>query len=140
MAIKQKMARRNRISKPGWLLTAILLTLLVGGGLVTLCCAKNGEQIIPDDIPDSVMDYIKQNHLDAAPFIKEDMSWTKSSPVILDGYSRDFFTGDGWKVTVGHAVTAEVIYEVRTEHNGERIVWVGTVKDGTITEESYTKN
>ena len=120
-------------------MTAILVTVLVGGGLVTLCCDRNGDQTVTDDILTSVMDYIKQNHLDAAPLIKENMSWTESSQTILDGYSRFAYTSDGWTVTVGYAITPDVIYDVRAEYESEGIVWVGKVKSGIITEKSYTK-
>jgi len=99
----------------------------------------NGGQIMGGDMLDSVMDYIKQNHPDAAPFIKENIPWTARTEVLSDGYSRDVFTGNGWTVTIGHAVTAEVIYEVTAEYNDERIIWVGMIKGGVITEKSYTK-
>lgn len=98
----------------------------------------NGDQIMAD-ILSSLMDYIKQNHPDAAPFIKENMPWTKSSQVIKVGYTRYVYTGDGWTVTIGHPITAEVIYDVRVEYSSERIVWIGTIKDGVITEKSYTR-
>lgn len=125
---------------------AVRLAVIIGISLLVLCaCSEatpetNGVKIVPDQILNSVMDYIKQNHPDAAAFIKENMPWTKSSQVIKVGYTRYAYTGDGWTVTIGHAITAEVIYEVTAEYNDERIIWVGTVKDSAITEKSYTKN
>jgi len=98
----------------------------------------NGDQIMADMLS-SLMDYIKQNHTDAAPFIKDNMSWTKSSQVAKVGYTRYVYTGDAWTVTIGHAVTAEVIYDIRAEYSNEKIVWLGTIKDGVINEESYTR-
>lgn len=88
----------------------------------------------------SVMNYIKTNHPDAAPFIKEKMSWSESSSTKRIGYTAFTYTGNGWAVTIGHAVTAEVIYEIRAEYDSGKIVWTGTVKDNIITEESYTQN
>jgi hypothetical protein len=85
------------------------------------------------------MDYIKENHPNAAPFIRDNMSWTKSSQVIKVGYSRYVYTVDGWAITIGHAATAKVVYEVKAECAQEGIVWVGTIKDDIITEKSYTK-
>lgn len=134
-----KMVAASRIGKPGWLLTAILVTVLVGGGLATFCCARNRDQTVMDNILTSVMDYIKQNHLDVAPLIKENMSWTESSQTILDGYSRFAYTSNGWTVTIGYTITPDVIYDVRAECKSEGIVWVGKVKSGAITEKSYTK-
>jgi len=98
----------------------------------------NGDQIMVDML-NSVMGYIKQNHPDATPFIRETMSWTRSSQVISVGHTQYVYTSDGWTVTIGHAVTAEVIYGIRAEYNNERIVWVGMNKAGVITEKSYTK-
>jgi hypothetical protein len=134
------MAEGNKIGKLSWLLAAIVLAFLFGTGLMTVCCAGNGEQTVPKDMPNSVMEYIKQNHPDAAPFIKENIPWTARNEVLSDGYSRDVFTGGGWKVVIGHTITAKVIYGVTAEYSDEGIVWVGAVKDGTITEESYTRS
>lgn len=140
MARKAKTFGGNRTGKLSWHLATIVLALLFGTGLVAVCCAGNEGQTVTGDMLTKVMDYIKQNHQDAAPFIKENISWSARTEVMSDGYSRDAFTGDGWKVTIGHAIIPEVIYEVRAEHNDGGIVWVGTVKDGAVTEKSYTKN
>ena len=103
-------------------------------------CAGNGDQNMePEDIPKEVMNYIKEKHLDAAPFIKENIFWARSSGDMQVGYSWNIYTGDGWTLTVGHAVTPETIYDVKAEHEDEGIVWVGTIKEGVISEESYSK-
>jgi hypothetical protein len=86
----------------------------------------------------SVMDYIKANHADAAPFIKEGMKWTETVPAKRPGYTGVTYSASGWTVAIGHAVTAEIIYDVRAEYRGGKIVWVGIIKEGGITEESYT--
>jgi len=91
-----------------------------------------------DEMLNNVMDYIRTNHPDATPFIKENMSWTQSSSIKRVGYTEATYNGDGWTVTIGHAVTAEVIYEIKAEYHSGEIVWTGTVKNGAITEESYT--
>jgi len=57
--------------------TGILLVIIcLMAGLLSACGQPaaqelNGEQIMADDMLNSVMDYIKQNHPDSAPFIKE---------------------------------------------------------------------
>ncbi|MFC1892907.1 hypothetical protein ACFLYR_02560 [Chloroflexota bacterium] len=118
----------------------VLAALLVAVGLVTIGCAGNGNQnMTTEDIPKNVMGYIKQKHPDAAPLIRENVSWTRSSGDIKVGYSRYEYTGDGWTLTVGHAITPETIYDVRAEHEDEGIVWVGIIKEGVISEESYSK-
>ena len=92
-----------------------------------------------NEMLNSVMDYMKANHPDAAPFIKENIKWTKSVPERKVGYTDVTYAGSGWTVTIGHAITPEVIYDVRAEYPEKRIVWIGTVKDNVIAEESYTK-
>ena len=91
-----------------------------------------------DEMLNNVMNYIKANHPDAAPFIKENIPWTQSSSIKRVGYTEATYNGDGWTVTIGHAVTAEVIYEIKAEYNSGAIVWTGTAQNDTITEESYT--
>ena len=121
------------------------LVVIVGISLLGVCsCSEpvthetNGGEIMADDMLSMVMAYIKQNHPDAAPFIKEGMSWAKTSGPKQMGYTEATYTGDGWTVTVGHAVTAEVVYEVRAAYDKEGIVWRGTIKDDVITETNYT--
>lgn len=85
---------------------------------------------------ETIMDYIKHNHPDAAVLAEEEMSWTKSDMDIRPGYSRYVYTSDDWTVTIGYAMTLERAYDVRAEYT-ERIVWTGTIKDDVVSEESY---
>jgi len=120
----------------------LIIAVLIGG---SSCAPSNVQQdtntdkTMAEEMLNSVMNYIKANHPDAAPFIKEKISWTQSSSVKRMGYTASTYTGNGWTVTIGHAVTAEVIYEIRAEYTKEGIVWVGTIKDNVITENSYIK-
>ena len=123
----------------------VVLVVIVGIGLLGLSsCAgsaaqeESGEQIM-GNILNRVMDYIKQSHLDAAPFIKENTPWTKSSSVKRMGYSGYTYAGGGWVVSIGHSAAAEMVYDVRAEYDDKGIVWVGTIKDDIITEESYIR-
>ena len=99
----------------------------------------NGDRIVANEMLSSAMDYIKAKHPDAAPFIKENMKWTTGSTAKRPGYTGVTYAGSGWTVNVGHAITAEVIYEIRAEYPGEKIVWAGMIKDNIITEESYAR-
>jgi hypothetical protein len=99
----------------------------------------DADKTMADEMLNNVMNYIKANHPDAVPFIKERISWTKSSSVKRVGYTGATYDGDGWTVTIGHAVTAELIYEIRAEYHSGEIVWTGTIKNNTITEESYAR-
>ena len=121
------------------------LVVIVGISLLGVCsCSEpvahetNGGEIMADDMLSTVMAYIKQNHPDATPFMKEGISWAKTSGPKQMGYTEATYTGDGWTVSIGHAVTAEVVYEVRAAYDKEGIVWNGTIKDEVITETNYT--
>lgn len=99
---------------------------------------KGKGEVFASDMLDTIMDYIKRNHPDGGAFIKEGMSWTRSSVDIRVGYTRYVYTANGWTVTIGYAITLERVYEARAEYN-ERIVWTGTIKDGAISQRSYVK-
>lgn len=99
----------------------------------------NGDTAVADNMLNNIMHYIGQEHPNAAPFIKESTAWTRSSSVKRIGYTEATYDGDGWTVTIGHAVTAELIYEARAEYRSGEIVWTGTIKNDTVTEESYTR-
>lgn len=94
--------------------------------------------MIPVDILNSVMDYVKQNHSDAAAVINQDISWTRTSQTVRFGYTKNVYAGDGWTVTIGRTIVPEVFYDARAEYGGEAIVWVGRIENGVITESSYT--
>lgn len=121
------------------------LVVIVGISLLGVCsCSEpvadetNGGEIMADDMLSTVMAYIKQNHPDATPFINESIYWAKTSGPKQMGYTEATYSGDGWSVTIGHAVTAEVVYEVRAAYDKEGIVWSGTIEDDVITETNYT--
>jgi hypothetical protein len=122
------------------------LVLIIAVLIAVSSCAQSNvpqntdtDKTMEEEMLNSVMNYIKANHPDATPFIKEKMSWTESSSVKRIGYTGVTYSVDGWTVTIGHAVTAEVIYEIRAEYDGGKIIWTGTIKDNTITEEGYTR-
>jgi hypothetical protein len=121
---------------------AAWLIIMALGLLAFPACSQppptNGNGVMAGDMLNSVMDYIKANHPDAAAFITEDMKWTETVPDKRPGYTSVTYSAGGWTVTIGHAITPEIIYDVRAEYPGGKIVWVGTVKDSLITELSYT--
>jgi hypothetical protein len=125
----------------------VVLSVIVGISLVGFfSCIEpgvqpgaNGDTAVADNMLNSIMHYIEQKHPDVAPFIKENIAWTRSGSVKRVGYTEATYDGDGWAVTIGHAVTAELIYEVRAEYHSGEIVWIGTVKNDIITEESYAR-
>lgn len=101
----------------------------------------NGDAVmIPVDMLNSVMEYIRQHHSDAAEFIDEDISWSRTDQTFRDGYTRNVYSGDGWMVIVGLTIVPGAFYDVRAEHITEAIVWVGRIEDGSIIETSYKSN
>ena len=121
----------------GWVIIMAL------GLLVFPACGEpppetNGDEIVAGDMLNSVMHYIRENHTDAAPFITGDMKWTETGSAKRPGYTGVTYSASGWTIAIGHTITAEIIYNVRAEYPGRKIVWLGTIKDGVITEESYT--
>lgn len=110
---------------------------LIGGMAVTEFV--DGEVVmIPTDILNSIMNYIEENHPDAAAFIEGDISWTKVSTTILFGHTQNVYTGDGWTVGIGHTITVEPFLDISAKYNDGAITWVGIIKENVITESSYT--
>ena len=91
-----------------------------------------------DTVINTVMAYIKQNHPDAAPYIEADIHWTRIEMSRKPGYTGYSFNGGGWMVNIGHPIVADDIYDIRAEYEAARITWVGLLKNGAITEESYS--
>lgn len=93
------------------------------------------------DILNNAMVYIKAHHPDAAVFIKDATTFTMSAgEKRVVGYTGVTYTGGGWTISIGHAVTPETIYDVRAEYNSGKIIWTGLSKNGQITEVNYTAN
>jgi len=99
---------------------------------------NGGVVMIPVDRLNSVMDYVRQHHSDAAQFISGNISWTRTDQTFQEGYTRNVYSGDGWMVIVGLTIVPGACYDVRAEHITEAIVWTGRIENGTITETSYT--
>jgi hypothetical protein len=92
------------------------------------------------DILKTATEYIKINHPDAAAFLGDDISFTKSySGKEKQGYTGVTYTGGGWTISIGHAIVPDAAYDIRAEYGAGAIVWVGLSKNGQIKEESYTK-
>lgn len=87
------------------------------------------------------MAYIKAHHPEAAPYIADKIPFIRadSSDKRKIGYSRATYSGAGWTVTVGHAATAELVYDISADYTSGKITWNGTSKDGYITELSYNR-
>ena len=124
------------------ILTIIALSVLLGRafGFFGVNSNKQHEETNDDTkMLDKVMEYIRMNHSEAAPFIQDEISWTEISQDIRAGYSNYTYACDGWNVSIGHATSAEAVYEVRAEHN-ENIIWEGKIEEDMIVEKEYAFN
>lgn len=86
-----------------------------------------------------VMKEIEKTHLEASPYIKENMTWTKIVQEINEEYPKINYTSDGWKAIIGSPRTSEAIYEVQVEHD-TGIYWEGTIEDTVVMENKYEFN
>jgi hypothetical protein len=92
------------------------------------------------DMLNSIMAYIRNNHPDAKPFIEDNMEWMRSKMIILPGNTRSIYIANGWTVYISHSATKELFYGIRAEYSNEnKIVWIGEIRDGIVTEKSYSK-
>ncbi len=90
------------------------------------------------DVLKTVLDYIKENHPEAAVPLEDYSCFTVSSAgKSAPGYSRSVYSGGGWNVSIGRPVTREIIYNVRAEYNNGDILWVGRILNGKVEENGY---
>lgn len=88
----------------------------------------------------TVIEYIREHHPDAGELIKDCDSFSKKSTgKRLQGYSRVLYTGDNWNISIGHAVTPVITYQIEADYNNGAIIWTGQIKNGQVEEKSYEK-
>lgn len=118
------------------------LSVIIGVTLLGFCsCSKPAISEPQKEMLASIMEYIKQNHPDAAPFINDNIAFTLSSSTGKDtqGYGRATYTGGGWTVNIGSPFVPDYAYDLTADYGNGKIVWLGTSKNGQIEEGSYTK-
>jgi hypothetical protein len=125
-------------------LLLMVATALIAWSVASAACAaapaEADREVGNMVILTNAMQYIKQHHADAAPFIPDNLAFTAAAPgdKRRTGFSQGVYNGGGWTMTMGHAVTAELVYEISADYNNGKIVWNGFSKDGVISELSYT--
>lgn len=96
------------------------------------------------DIKDVVMRYLVERHPEVSEHVGDldNMTWKRTGSKLLQGYSEFNYTSDGWKLTIGYAITApqHKTHEILLENTEEGIKWLGVIEEDTITEKSYQKN
>ena len=99
----------------------------------------------PDDevtmeILNNAITYIKANHPDAAVFMPQDLTFTLSGHTgrDIEGYTGVTYSGGGWTISIGHAIVPNYTWGIKADYDNGKIVWIGSSRNGQITEESYT--
>jgi hypothetical protein len=97
-----------------------------------------------EKIRDSVMNYIRSNHIETAQFMK-DLVWTggRVTPQNLVGAETFMYYSQGWNVTISYPVVPNAIYKIVADYSAPyigipyRIIWKGTWQNEVIVETSY---
>jgi hypothetical protein len=87
-----------------------------------------------------VMNYIKMNHNETAPYISANMNWTGGRiDTGLLGSERYVFTSGLWTVSMQYPVVPDPIYTVNATYNSTQVMidWQGTWQNETIKETNY---
>jgi hypothetical protein len=90
------------------------------------------------EVLETVLEYIKENHPDAA-VLCGDYSCFKAGSDGKGrlGCRRSVYSGGGWNISIGRPVVREKIYNIRAEYQNGRIIWTGRIINGKIEESSY---
>jgi hypothetical protein len=120
-----------------------ILPVLIIGLLLTSCAGgsapSNGDSTMQDVLNKSLA-YVKSHHADAARYLTDNITFSQISSTGKKnlGYTGATYTGGGWAVEIGHAVVPDYSWEIRADLNNGQITWVGSSKNGQISEVSYT--
>ena len=92
------------------------------------------------DILKLVIQFLTQKHPELGALLPGYDTFTRHSQgAHLEGYSRAVFSGGGWEISIGHAVTPRTVYRVTADYNKDEIVWKGQIVNGQVEEKSYDK-
>jgi hypothetical protein len=97
-----------------------------------------------EKVRDSVMDFIKSNHLETAQFLNG-LVWTggRTTPPDHVGAETYMYYSSGWNVTITYPVVPNAIYKIVADFSAigvaipYRIIWDGTWQNEVISESSY---
>jgi hypothetical protein len=99
-------------------------------------------------VREAVMDYIKTNHVETAPYMQT-LMWTgaRMPQGMILGSETYTYESYGWNVTMRYPVYPNPIYTITVSYislisqitpQKDIIAWQGTWQNGTITETNYT--
>lgn len=133
-------AAGGRIVLPVIMLAGIIIAMFTAGAACSRVPVTADRDPLSMEILTSAMSYIKQHHSDAVAYIKADVIFTQlPADKRKPGYSGVTYTGGGWNISIGHAITPEDIYDITADYGGGKIIWIGRSQNNTIAEDSYKK-
>ena len=110
---------------------------------VTNSSETTGSSVLPEEVRDAAMAYVKIKHSKTAQFMT-DLSWAGSrlDSEELGNETYVYYAASGWTVTVQWSLVSNPVYDVSAELNSEEnfILWQGTYQNGNIKETSYTQS
>ena len=101
-----------------------------------------------EQIRDAAMSYIKTNHPETEPFMKN-LAWTGGrEPSNLVGAETYIYRSNEWNLAINYPIVANPVYRITADYSAVstsgdvsvpyKIVWQGTWENKHITETSYT--
>jgi hypothetical protein len=90
------------------------------------------------------MNYIKTNHSETAPFMKN-LNWTggRATPDNIVGAETYIYISGGWNFTMTYPVVPQAIYKITADYKATdvgipyRVIWQGTWQNQIIKETDY---
>ena len=129
---------------------ALVTVLAIVGGVSWVLINSNPrpELLTQEQLRDDAMAYIKGNHPETAPLIK-DLAWTggRVTPAGLVGAETYTYLGQGWNVTITYPVVLNPVYAITADYSATstgdvsipyRVIWQGNWENGSIVEINYT--
>jgi len=122
----------------------VRLQTTVGSIHITAAYQGNTQLSVQEQVRDSVMTYIRNNHVETARFMPN-QSWSGGRVNRnLVGAELYIYISSDWNVTMTYPVVPNPIYSVTADYSSPslgipyRIIWEGNWQKATITETSYT--
>jgi hypothetical protein len=93
------------------------------------------------DLPQQTLAFIKSNHPESRLAISDNIVlFLKPGSSHLMGYSAATYIGNSWVILIGHAITPQMIYEIKADFDDGKIAWTGIFRNGQFEEYSYNNS
>ena len=117
---------------------------------VSPTASSSSEFTTQEQIRDSIMNYIRNQHNQTASYM-QDLMWSGGmmSTGMMVGSSKYSYQSNGWNVTMQYPITLNPIYTITANYTSpisemfppqNMIAWSGTWQNGIVTETNYSFN